>query len=121
MWTHANVAELAHNLNRDYCRMFGLPIQPPWEELPESNKEGRIKAVATHAETFARGEKVTPQSAHKMWMDFKAGQGWTYGPEIDGEKKTHPNMREWELLDDSEKIKDRLFIGLIRTFFSPSA
>jgi hypothetical protein len=47
------------------------------------------------------------ENAHEVWAKTRKGQGWTYGPERDDEKKLHPDMIPYNLLPESEKEYDR--------------
>jgi hypothetical protein len=39
--------------------------------------------------------------------------GWTYGPERDPERKTHPDMVPFGDLEQREQDKDAVFLALV--------
>lgn len=56
----------------------------------------------------------TPEKSHEVWLAFKRMNGWTYGPEQDAAKKTHPCMVAYADLPAEQKFKDLLFISTVR-------
>jgi serine phosphatase RsbU (regulator of sigma subunit) len=60
-------------------------------------------------ETMARVE-------HIRWSWEKRLNGWVYGNSKDEVKKTHPSLISYELLNESEKQKDRELVKLIPAF-----
>lgn len=47
------------------------------------------------------------KNVHEVWAQNRMGEGWTYGPERDDTKKTHPCLVPYESLPESEKEYDR--------------
>ena len=47
------------------------------------------------------------ENIHDVWAAQRIAQGWTYGPERDDTKKTHPCLVPYDRLPDSEKEYDR--------------
>ena len=47
------------------------------------------------------------KNVHEVWAQNRMGEGWTYGPERDDAKKTHPCLVPYEELPDSEREYDR--------------
>src|SRR5690606_16998081 len=82
----AQIARVAHEVNRAYCQSIGDFTQPRWEDAPEWQTNSAIQGVAFHL----RNPGVTPEQSHENWMEQKRAEGWTYGPEKDPEKKEHP-------------------------------
>ena len=50
---------------------------------------------------------------HNRFVKQKKDSGWTYAPERDDDKKTHPEILEWEKLSDEVKEKDRAMVRSI--------
>jgi adenylate cyclase len=46
-------------------------------------------------------------NVHAMWVAGRRAEGWTWGPERDDEKLTHPNLVPYAELTESEKAYDR--------------
>lgn len=47
------------------------------------------------------------ESNHDHWARQRLGEGWTYGPERDDNKKTHPDLVPYANLSEAEKDYDR--------------
>lgn len=47
------------------------------------------------------------ENTHDVWALARMNEGWTYGPERDDVKKTHPCLIPYNELPDSEKEYDR--------------
>ncbi len=47
------------------------------------------------------------RNVHEVWARTRIGQGWTYGPVRDDERKQHPCLVPYEDLPESEKVYDR--------------
>lgn len=56
--------------------------------------------LSTLAEEMAK-------NVHEVWAESRMREGWTYGPERDDTKKTHPGLVPYEQLSESEKDYDR--------------
>ena len=48
------------------------------------------------------------ENAHDVWATARKKEGWTFGPERDDVRKTHPDLIPYSSLPDSEKEYDRL-------------
>ncbi len=46
------------------------------------------------------------EAAHKVWMDGKLRDGWTYGTETDKEKKIHSCLVTYDQLSKADKKSD---------------
>ena len=44
---------------------------------------------------------------HDHWATQRMDEGWTYGPERDDRRKTHPDLVSYDDLPESEKEYDR--------------
>ena len=47
------------------------------------------------------------ESNHDHWAWQRLDQGWSYSPERDDQKKTHPGLLPYDQLSESEKGYDR--------------
>jgi len=68
------------------------PIDTSTIQLPESINE--------LVELLAR-------NVHDTWAKGRMQEGWTYGPERDDVRKTHPCLAPYNELPESEKEYDR--------------
>ena len=48
------------------------------------------------------------QNNHDLWAQKRISEGWTYGPNRDDAKKTHPDLVPYAELPESEKEYDRV-------------
>jgi hypothetical protein len=99
----------------------------PWEELPTDLRDAHvaqaasigakleaIHAVAVPEPAEAIAFSFTPEEVeglagmeHKRWLNERVAQGWSPGPRRDNRRKVHPDLREWDELDECTREKDR--------------
>jgi hypothetical protein len=104
-----------------------------WEQLPRDLQDANVaQAAGIGAKLEAINAVVVPESAeasdfsftpgeidglaeqeHKRWMNERIAQGWSYAPKRDNRRKTHPDLREWDALDEATQQKDRNAISAI--------
>ncbi len=58
-------------------------------------------------EELRRSTEEIARSVHDAWAAGRIKDGWVYGPKLDGEKKTTPNLVDYSDLTESEKDVDR--------------
>lgn len=103
------IAQACYACNREFCRALNDYSLPLWEYAGEEVQRGYLGAVNYHiAHPIA-----SPKESHELWMDSKARAGWKYGPEKDAVKKQHPNMLDYHLLTEEQKLKDIMFKGIV--------
>jgi hypothetical protein len=103
----------------------GLEYSQLPEEMQESNRASvraipeiiaelgyRLERVATITvrpiESFTDAEvERAARLEHERWMRRAANSGLRYGPTRDDAARTHPDLVEWERLDDGAREKDR--------------
>lgn len=105
-----DAARRAHEINRAYCDAIGDTPQPSWYAAPEWQRESARDGVRN-----ARSGK-TPEELHESWLDHKRADGWTYGPEKDPERKTHPCMVPFAELPAKQRVKDYLFRAAVNLY-----
>lgn len=103
-FTISEIAKIAHEVNRAYCRAIGDNSQVAWEDAPTWQKLSACIGVDFHLDNVA-----TPEQSHDAWMAQKADDGWKYGPVKDAEKKEHPCFVKYSELPQEQRIKDHLF------------
>lgn len=106
------IAEVAHEANRTYCKVIGDESQSSWSYAENWQQESAINGVKFHIDN----PNATPEDSHKNWMREKFKTGWEYGEEKDIENKFHPCLMPYEDLPVEQKIKDSIFIGVVRAF-----
>lgn len=65
----------------------------------DSKKIGKIEFTDTEKWILAEWE-------HKRWNRDKLLNGWSYGPDRDDNKKSHPDLLPWHRLSEEAKNKD---------------
>ena len=51
--------------------------------------------------------ELLARNTHENWARGRMAEGWTWGPQRDDAKKTHPSLVPYEELPESEKDYDR--------------
>lgn len=109
--TAEDIARVVHAANRELQIVQGDPMpSPPWDEAPEYQAREAVSGV----QEAIRNPKITPAQSHEMWLDRMRAAGWTYGQPKDPERKTHPTLLPYRELPAEQKLKDRLFIAIVR-------
>ena len=106
------IARTCHEVNKAYCESIGDFTQPSWKDAPEWQKDSACNGVVFH---MAHPES-TPADYHKNWLKEKVKTGWKYGPVKDANKKEHPCMVEYEQLPMEQRVKDALFMAVVKSF-----
>lgn len=100
-----------YEVARMQAAAMDAPVIPePWDAREE---DFRVQFVELIARYCALDELPTPKEAHDSWWRQYEDMGWVYGPVRDVEKRTHPDMVEYEDLGYEEKIKDAVFLDLV--------
>jgi ryanodine receptor 2 len=50
------------------------------------------------------------ENSHENWAMQRRGEGWTYGPERDDARKTHPDLLPYSELPEAEREYDRRIV-----------
>lgn len=111
MVSNITIAKLCHEINKIYCESMGDLSQIKWEEAPKWQRTSAMHGVRFYMDN----PNATPKDMHDSWLKEKLDNGWTYGPLKDSERKTHPCIMEYEKLPESQKIKDRLFLTVVKS------
>lgn len=115
---HEQIACVCHEANRAYCETISDFSQKSWADAEEWQRESARKGVKfALAELFA-GREPSPAAQHESWLKEKLATGWKYGPIKDAEKKEHPCIMPYLELNGLQKIKDSIFIGIVKAFFA---
>ena len=109
--TVLKIAEVAHETNRAYCETIGDFTQPSWHNAPDWQKQSAGNGVKFHIENPEAG----CSASHVSWLEEKQANGWVCGEVKDADKKTHPCCVPYEQLPQEQKVKDALFVGVVRS------
>lgn len=104
------IAEVAHETNRVYCQTIRDYSQIPWNGAPQWQKDSSIKGVKFQIDNPDAGQSAQ----HEKWLKDKFDDGWKYGEVKDPEKKEHPCCVPYDKLPFEQKVKDALFVGIVR-------
>jgi len=103
------IAKIAHEINREYCKALGDFSQLPWDNAPDWQKNSAISGVKMHIKKPEAG----PEESHQSWMDQKIKEGWKFGEIKDEEEKTHPCIVEFNKLPKEQQAKDFIFRAIV--------
>lgn len=103
------IARVAHEVNRGYCKALGDDSQPAWEDAPDWQKASARHGVELHLDV----PHLTPKQSHEAWMEEKRLAGWKYGPFKNPEKKEHPCFVPYNELPESQRAKDYIFKAVV--------
>lgn len=97
------------------ARCQAAAVNAPVVPEPYFDREDafRFQFEAKIAELCAAEHFPTPEEAHDSWWQAYIEMGWTYGPERDPVKKTHPDMIPFAELEQREQDKDAVFLALV--------
>jgi hypothetical protein len=107
------IAKTCHEVNKVYCESIGDFTQVEWDKAPKWQKDSAIDGVAY----LFKNPNATCEDIHENWMKAKKADGWRYGIVKDAEAKTHPCIMPYNFLSLEQRMKDTLFISIVRSFF----
>lgn len=119
------LAANAHEQVRMYKIMIssGVVVDDGWEDCSEEHRESTragvrliVNRLMDAADTGDVDSSVTVKMLHNSWMERKKANGWTYGPILDMEKKTHPCFLPYEMLSEEERMRDTVFLTAVLTW-----
>jgi hypothetical protein len=112
-----DIASICHEANRVYCLSIGDASQKPWGSAEEWQKQSAANGVR-----WRLANMDAPASAqHDAWMADKLADGWKYGPEKIPARKEHFCLVPYDHLPEAQRVKDVLFIGIVRSLASFNA
>jgi hypothetical protein len=115
------IAIVAHEANRAYCKTLGDNSQPSWDDAPDWQKNSAIAGVKFHLDALQSGVEPAPSASHDSWLAEKERDGWKYGTVKDPEKKEHPCYVPYDQLPVEQRLKDYIFAAIVKAFFEASA
>jgi hypothetical protein len=109
--TTADIAQVAHEVNKAYCEAIGDNSQTSWGEAPAWQKESALLGVMFHVENPNAG----PEASHNSWLKEKLENGWRLGHVKDANEKTHPCILPFQDLPKEQQAKDFLFRQVVHS------
>lgn len=106
----AIIARVCHEANRAYSEGMNLELHMPWDSAPQWQKDSAIAGV----KAIFDDPLTMPYESHERWMAAKVADGWVYGKTKDAVAKTHPCMVPYGELPDAQRVKDTLFVNIVR-------
>lgn len=107
--TITDLARICHEANRAYCQSIGDDSQAVWDQAPNWQQASAIHGVQIALDN----PEISPAGMHESWLLEKQANGWVYGPEKNPELKQHPCMVPYDQLPEAQRVKDKLFRGLV--------
>ena len=109
-YLHELIARMAHQVNKAYCEAIGDSSQPEWLRAPQWQRDSAMNGVKYHL----GNPGASPADSHNNWLAEKIKDGWVYGAEKDPTNKLHPCIRPYDELPIEQRVKDHLFIAVVR-------
>lgn len=103
-------AKAAHEAIREFNEAINDFSVKPWDDAAENIKKSAIDGV----KYLIANPEATGKDMHDNWVKFKKADGWVYGEIKDASKKTHPSMRPYDQLDARERMKDDIFVSMVK-------
>ena len=100
------IALAVHTANAEFRQALGEP--------PGLSFADNLASLLSGIESIEDDPSLTPEYSHDLWWQVKISDGWEYGPELDKDRKTHPNMVHYADLPEEQKWKDELFGSIVR-------
>ena len=110
------IARVVHEANRALQVERADPtigIGSAWDDLDDETRQSAIIGVAG----VLAGD--TPEQSHATWMKGKIDAGWTHGPVKSAAWRDHPSLVDYAAIPDDEKLKDHLFVAVVKALTSP--
>lgn len=105
------IAEACHEANRVLTKhLEDVPVQPHWDDAPADMKISSVAGVRWRLENLA----AAAAAQHEEWMRQKIADGWRHGPKRDPKLKTHPALVPYEQLEPGVRLKDAVFVAIVR-------
>ena len=103
------IAEMAHEASRFYCKKIGDHTQEIWDDAPSWQKDSARKGVLF----VYNNQHAGFEAQHESWLNEKREDGWVYGKKKDEKKKKHPCFVRYEDLPEEQRVKDMIFVSVV--------
>jgi len=105
----AQTAKVCYEATRAYSQTLG-ENKKPWEEIEQSERDTYMNGVISRVNNL----DATPEEQHEQWCMAKRLAGWTFG-KTDTAAKTHDCLRPYHELPEKVRLKDALFLAIVKT------
>ena len=85
-----------------------------WDKLNYERK----KQVRGTVNAVIENPYITAKEIHIKWENIKLKDGWKYAPATDRSKKLHACLVPFEKLNDYQKMKDDIFIEIVKNIYN---
>lgn len=107
----AQVAQICYAANAAYARTIGEGETKAWSVLDQADRDSYMNGVLYRINHL----HASPEDQHNEWARAKQLEGWVHGDVKDVEKKTHPCLVPYYQLPVSQRVKDSLFVAIVKT------
>ena len=118
---NAQVTERRSRFVYESARLHAIALQCPvipsqWEEREDDFKKQFRRLIRRLTSELCGGMREFQdfEEAHDSWVKKYFEMGWVYGESYDPECRTHPDLVPYDELDPKEKVKDEVFVRLVR-------
>lgn len=96
------------------CYQMGADL--PLHDVPDdfSISEERLESLIDGTHYVLEHQNMTAEDNHKLWMQEKLKQWYSYDKKLSVEDKTHPSLIPFNDLPDVEKRKDEMDLLMVR-------
>jgi hypothetical protein len=113
VYSDEQIARVVHAANAELQAIQGDPApSQPWDHESQELRDNVILGVRNARDGF------TPAEHHQAWVEDKMRQGWRYGASKDAEAKTHPCLVPFDRLPRDQRVKNVLFIAIVRAMWA---
>lgn len=102
------IARTVHEANRAVQRSTEEEVNPPWDDLGQDLRDSTFEGI----EGVLAGN--TPEQSHESWCRNRRAAGWVLGPVKDPVNKVHPCLIPYYGLPPEQRLKDDLFVSIVR-------
>jgi len=112
-----NVNERRAKFVYEGARLHAIQLECPiipktWDEREQDFKDQFRDLIADLCSGKKRFQNF--EEAHDSWMEKYFEMGWVYGEEYDPKNRVHPDLVPYNDLDPKEKVKDEVFVMLVK-------
>ena len=85
-----------------------------WREFTENDRQQHLIT----AQMFISDPAITALETHNAWVERRALDGWTYGPNYDADTKTSNQHLPWDQLPEKYRLAEEAGVAAMRVAFN---
>lgn len=85
-----------------------------WDMLPKEHKQALYENILY----IIKNPSTTAEIEHRIWAEKKINQGWKYGKKKNRAKKIHNCLVSFDELNFYQKLKDQVFIDIVKLSYN---